>query len=267
MARSAQRDWFLAFILTLGVSPASLAAPLVEYGFDEGSGTNAANSGTLGASLDGTLTAGASYSTDTPSGAGTSLALDGVNDFVRATTAFSYGSAFTVEAWIKASAVNGQRVIWDDYGNPGVLLAIFDGRLQFGISTSANPGPGVSVYSPLLLCADEWIHVAGIYDGTGIRTYVNGVQTGNFVATSGTVIDNSILTSAIGADNITTTLLNFAGRIDDFRIHPTALDPSQLGGGLAHLGHVCLPEPSLAALVGAGMLALLASRTGRRRAA
>jgi hypothetical protein len=246
-------------VLGLSAAPAS-AAPLVEYTFDEGSGTNAANTGTLGAALDGTLTDGAGHSTDTPLGGGSSLALDGVNDFVRATTDFSYGEAFTVEAWIEASDVSGQRVIWDDYGNPGVLFAIFDGRLQFNISTPEHPGLGISVLSQLLLCAGEWIHVAGIYDGSAIRTYVNGVFTGDVAATTGAVIDNGVLASAIGADNLSTNALNFAGLIDDFRIHPTALDPSLLGGGFASLGHDCVPEPSLALLLGAGLIGLLGKR-------
>jgi hypothetical protein len=115
----------------LSAAPAG-AAPLVEYAFDEGSRTNAVNTGTLGAALDGTLTDGAGHSTDTPLGGGSSLALDGVNDF--------------------------------------------------------------------------------------------------------------------------------AGLIDDFRIHPTALDPSLLGGGFASLGHDCVPEPSLALLLGAGLIGLLGKR-------
>lgn len=241
------------------------AAPLVAYAFDEASGSSAANSGTLGAAVDGTLN-GATRSTDTPSGTGGALSFDGVDDFVRATTSFSYGDAFTIEAWIKLDQANGQRVIWDDYGNPGVLLAISNGSLQFGISTPQHPGLGISVFSPVLLCVDEWIHVAGIYDGTGIRTYVNGVHTGDFAATSGVVIDNAVLSSAIGSDNITTTALNFAGLIDDLRIHPSALDPSALGDGLAHLGHVCVPEASLPALLASAALAGVALRGRRERA-
>jgi hypothetical protein len=234
------------------------AIPLVEFGFDEGSGPTAFNSGTLGAALDGEID-GAAYSSDTPFGTGTALAFDGVNDFVRVTTSFSYGSQFTVEAWIKPSAVDGQRVIWDDYGNPGVLLAIFDGRLQFGISTPQHPGLGISLFSPIVLCIDEWLHVAGIYDGTGIRTFVNGEDTGDFAATSGEVIDNPILGSALGSDNLTTTALNFAGLIDDFRIHPEALAPGALGGGRANEGHDC-PEPAALGMSALGCLLVLARR-------
>jgi hypothetical protein len=137
-----------------------------------------------------------------------------------------------------------------------VLLAIFDGRLQFGISTPQHPGLGVALYSPLLLCTDEWMHVAGVYDGSAIRTYINGQQVGDSAATSGDVIDNPILDSALGADNLTTTALNFQGVIDDFRIHSTALAASELGDGRASEGHDC-PEPGTLASFGLGLLLLL----------
>lgn len=255
------RRWLLFAATSLCAADAANAIPLVDLAFDEGSGSGAANSGTLGSALDGVIH-GPTHSPDTPFGTGSALAFDGVDDFVRVTTNFSYGSQFTVEAWIKPSATDGQRVIWDDYGNPGVLLAIYDGRLQFGISTPQHPGLGIALYSPIVLCDEEWLHVAGIYDGTGIRTFVNGRDTGNFAATSGAVIDNTVLGSALGADNESTSALNFAGLIDDFRIHPTALLASELGGGHASEGHDC-PEPAALALGALGPLLLL----GRRRAA
>jgi hypothetical protein len=249
-------------VLTLcGLGARARALPLVEFDFDEDSGGSVLNSGTLGSASDGS-SFGATYTSDTPFGSGMALAFDGIDDFVRVRTQFAYGSQLTVEAWIKPSAVNGQRVIWDDYGNPGVLFAIYDGRLQFGISTPQHPGLGIALYSPIVLCTEGWMHVAGVYDGTGLRTYVNGEDTGDFAATAGNVIDNSDLNSALGADNQVTTALNFAGLIDDFRIHPVALAASELGGGLADQGHDC-PEPAEFSLLGLGLLGLHAARRAR----
>jgi len=219
------------------------AMPLVAYDFDEGSGTTATNAGTLGVALNGTIT-GPTYSGDTPSGADTSLLFDGSDDFVRLVTSFSYGSAFTVEAWIKPDAVDGQRIIFDDYGNPGVVFAIVDGTLQFNISTTTHPGPGIAVFGGTI-STGSWLHVAGIYDGAELRTYIDTVWTGDSAATSGNVIDNSNTSSALGSDNIATNALNFAGRMDDFRIWDRALDPSELAAPL--------PEP------GASVLLLLAA--------
>jgi hypothetical protein len=249
----------LLLVTLCGVGGTARALPLIEFDFDEGSGNAAVNSGTLGSATDGVIT-GPTHTSDTPFDTGTALAFDGIDDFVRVRTQFAYGGQLTVEAWIKPSAVNGQRVIWDDYGNPGVLLAIYDGRLQFGISTPQHPGQGIALYSPIVLCVDEWMHVAGVYDGTGLRTFVNGEDTGDFAATTGNVIDNHILNSALGSDNETTTALNFAGLIDDFRIHPVALAGSELGSGLADQGHDC-PEPAALSLLGLGLLGLLAARS------
>lgn len=237
----------LCSLLLLGAP--SGAIPLVAYAFDEGSGTTATNAGSLGAALNGTIN-GPTYSSDTPSGGGMSLDFDGSDDYVRLTTGFSYGSAFTVEAWIKADAVDGQRIIFDDYGNPGVVLAVLAGEIQFSVSTTADPGPGITVMGGTVPTG-TWVHVAGIYDGAELRTYFNTVWTGDSGATSGNVIDNTTTSSALGSDNISTTALNFDGRIDDFRIWDRALDPSELAASL--------PEP------GAGVLLMAAAFAIARR--
>ena len=247
----------------LGFADPVAAETVVSFGFDEANGTTALNGGTLGAAANGTLNSGATRVADTPSGSGTALWLDGIDDFVRVTTTFAYGSAFTVEAWIRPEQVDGQRVIWDDYGNPGVLLAVSSGSLQFGVSTTEDPGPGLAAFSPQLVCTDEWIHVAGVYDGAELRAYVNGAVAAS-TATSGAVIDNPNSASAIGSDNEVTNALNFAGGIDDLRVHTSALAPAALGGGLAGEGYDCVPEPSLGALSAAVLAALAACR---RRAA
>src|SRR5262249_12649608 len=117
--------WLALCVLTLcAVAGRSHALPLIKFDFDEGSGNSAVNSGTLGNASAGVIN-GPTYTSDTPFGTGTALSFDGVKDFVRVPTSFSYGGQFTIEAWVKPHAVDGQRVIWDDYGNPGVLLTIF----------------------------------------------------------------------------------------------------------------------------------------------
>jgi hypothetical protein len=215
----------------LSVTPA-FATPIIEYAFNEGSGNVALNTGSGGVAQDGAIQ-GASYSTDTPSGSGTSLSFDGVNDVVlTAASSFQYGSALTIEAWIKPSALTGFRVLWDDYGNPGVLLALSGDQLQFNVSTPTNPGPGASVISPTRLSINQWTHVRAVYDGSGLRLYINGTDTGVFTAASGAVIENGIFPAAIGADSATTTALNYAGLIDDFRVS-------------------LVPEPSIALLLAA----------------
>jgi hypothetical protein len=246
----------LAFLL-VGVAESASAQPrpLMEYRFEEGSGFSVANSGSVvggaGALREGlSIGNGPQFSQDTPQGIGSrySLQFDGINDLVRIPDAFNYtvdgqpGSAplsqVTVEAWVKPAVVGGrlQRSIWDDYGNPGVFFTLWDDLVQFSISTAANPGMGISNFSGKL-AAGVWQHIAAVYDGTQIKVYVDGQDSGVSVATSGAIQDNSSINPgaaflAIGGDSQSIPALSYAGLIDDVRVFGVALSRDQLAGGL-----------------------------------
>lgn len=219
----------LTAMTVIGIPAA--ADNLVEFLFDEGSGSTAANSGSLGPGTNGTLH-GPEWSYDTPSATGFSLAFDGVDDRVTVPDTFDYGTALTLEAWVKPSTVDGQRGVWDDYGSPGALLYIRDGQVQFSLSTTQDPGLGVTLYAGVVTVG-AWQHVAGVYDGAQMVVYVNGIQAANVAATSGAILDNGSLDASIGADQ--SALLAFEGQIDDVRVHDQALSASQLAGGVMYL--------------------------------
>ena len=232
----------------------STAKPVLEYRFEEGSGTSASNTGrwssTRGAN--GILLNGVKSSTDTPPGASSkySLYFDGVDDCVAIPDDFNYTddggktvsskplTQFTIEAWVKLATTDiPQAIIWDDYGHPGVLLAIVSGKPQFCISTAANPN-GVSAYGSKLV-AGEWHHIAGVYDGSSLRVFIDGKDsTLAPVQISGPILDNSEMNPTaspigIGADSQPQqhNVLNFAGFIDELNIYDVALQPGQLAKG------------------------------------
>ena len=238
--------------------PAATAA-ILEYRFEEGSGTTVCNSGSF-AGANGTLQdgivvgAGPIFSADTPPGveSSRSLEFDGINDFVRIPDQFDYTvdgtpsgtplNQLTVEAWIKPDTLFTQfpqKVIWDDFGNPGVALIILeDGRVEWIISTATDPGLGIRLAAgKVVFDPDQWQHVAGIYDGTQLRIFINGQDTCASVATSGGIQDNStvhppnLAPIGIGADNVSIGFLGFDGRIDELRVFPVALDRTELARG------------------------------------
>jgi hypothetical protein len=223
------KSYFLGGFLWLTTTMGATAATLIEYRFDE-AGTTAANTGTLGAGGAGTLNGVARVTENQPYAAGSCVEFNGASSYIRVNNTFSYGNQLTIEAWLKPTAVNGQRVIWDDYGNPGVLLAIASGLVQFNVSTPAHPGGGIGVFTGTL-ATNVWQHVAGVYDGQTMRVFVNGRPAPASAATSGSIIENGS-NPAIGSDNDTTTALNYAGRMDDFRIHTHALTANELAGGV-----------------------------------
>jgi hypothetical protein len=245
------------FIFLVACIAAPLLAqprPLVEYRFEEGSGKTVANtglfSGAIGVLQDGMPAEnGPAFSRDAPqrTGSAYSLRFDGRGDLVRIPDAFNYTvdgmpsstplSQLTIEAWIKPNTVGGgtRMAIWDDNSNPGVYLGLWDDQVAFTISTSSDPGVGVTNYSGKIV-AGVWQHVAAVYDGEQVKIYVDGQDTGVSVATSGAIQDNSYVNQArasinIGAESDTLSA-NFDGFIDELRVVPVVLTPDQLAGGL-----------------------------------
>lgn len=214
--------------LLLFVRPGAAQPPIIEYLFAPDGGSLAFNSGSLAGAGNGVLVGPILVSEHEPRASTGSAAFDGAGDYIRVTNNFSYGSALTVEAWVYPAQADGQRVVWDDYGNPGVLLTVLSSALQFNISTAMHPGLGIGVVAGGVP-VDQWTHIAGTYDGALARTYINGVEVGS-AATTGAIQENAVA-PALGSDNVSTNQLNFHGNIDDFRIFPRALAPSELAGG------------------------------------
>jgi len=209
----------------------------------------------------------ATFSSDVApdTGPGFSGFFSGAVSSIAVPDAFDYGSAMTIEAWVKPASLGGLRVLWDDYGSPGVLFALSGSTLQLSLSTAANPGPGISVVGGTLV-PNVWQHVAAVYDGAAMRLYVNGVAAGPSVATSGSIIDNSSFAAAIGADNSNTALFSYVGLIDDFRIFNAALTPVDLNGVVLSGTSTTVPpvpEPGTYVLLFAG-LAMVAMRVRRK---
>ena len=232
-------------------TPTGSPIPILEFLFEENSGLVASNTGSFanatGTLMDGnSVVAGPVWSADVPpNGGAASLSFDGVNDWIRIPDDFDYTvdgthdaprlSALSIEAWVKPVSVIGQLVVWDDYGSPGVLLAVWDGRVEFAISTDADPGLGAAV-EPGNLETGVWTHIAGVYDGATIRVYINGCLQAPVVATSGAIQDDSRYApgarpAAIGADNESIPALNFEGEIDSLRVFAEPLSVEQLDGG------------------------------------
>jgi hypothetical protein len=240
--------------------------PILEYRFEEGLGSTAFNTGTF-ANAAGTLQGAATFSTDVPPGVASnfSLQLNGApTTFVQVPDNFNYTTdgnptsprlgQLTIEAWVKPTTVARQRLVWDDYGNPGVILAVFDGLGQFSVSTDQHPGLGISNFSGEVV-ANTWQHLAGVYDGSRLRLFINGQDTGAVMETSGAIIDQSTVNPGApaligftpGDDH------SFDGLIDDLRIFPVALDRSQLAGGF----FANVPQPSTSLLLGMALVSLL----------
>jgi hypothetical protein len=111
-------------------------------------------------------------------------------------------------------------------------LSIFQGQANLFITTDAGY---VSPHSQALIPQGTWTHLAGVFDGTTARVYVNGVEvdraplTGTFRADTTPVILSGNGNDASGVPNEL-----FPGRIDELMLYARALSAeeiSQLAAG------------------------------------
>jgi len=101
------------------------------------------------------------------------------------------GDEITLSAWIRIEALNGEQKIlakWADAGSKfQYLLSITSAdKLQFAV----NAGGQSVVVATTTSVAGIWCHVAGTYDGSAIRVYLEGVEE-NSLAVTGNMASNT----------------------------------------------------------------------------
>jgi hypothetical protein len=124
----------------------------------------------------------------------------------------------TIDAWIKPSVLGGRVV--DKItagGTDGYLLDTFGGVIRFIIGNTWLNGSST-------LPTGTWSHIAGVYDGTQMTVYLNGVLDGS-LATSISIPTNS-LPLRIGAASDGGS--SFTGLIDEVEVFNRALTGSEI---------------------------------------
>ena len=158
---------------------------------------------------------------------GQAFSFDGTNDFVEvpSSAGLSITGPITVEAWIQRSATTPQSIV-EKYGtNQGGygLRVMSNGRLQFFTIGDNETSDAVTGGSTLFV--GTWYHVAGVWDGTALRVYVNG---GLNVISSSTLSpgagSSSLKIGARGHDAGTP----FAGLIDEVAVFNRALTAAEI---------------------------------------
>ncbi len=209
---------------TVNLNPPGLVAA---YGFDEGSGTNAADSsgsGNNGTVANATWTAAGKY--------GSALSFNGSNAWVTVpnSTSLNPTAAVTMEAWVNPPAQTGWRT---------VMFKEQTGNLTYGMygNTSASrpnaqvfvAGSDRNVNGTAQVAANVWTHLAATYDGANIRLYVNGTL-------AATVAQSGAITTSTGALHIGGNAVWsewFVGLIDEVRIYNRALSATEIQADMA----------------------------------
>lgn len=160
-----------------------------------------------------TATNGAALSTAQSKFGGSSVFLDGTNDYVSIpnNAEFNFASGtFTVELWVYFSSVSGQRALVTNYQNSTNGWAV---QLYLGKIFSSFSGDGIDIQGTTTISANTWYHIAVSGTPGSYKLFLNGTQEGA-TYTGGTTLTS---TSALTIGRIVSSAY-FNGYIDDLRI-------------------------------------------------
>ena len=166
-----------------------------------------------------------------------SLSLNGTNQYVTApsSTSLNITGAITVEGWIKLNANNAYQTIvsreaFQQAGTGGgYRLAVTDtGKLRLDLFQSHNTY--TTVIGTTTITTGVWHHVAGVFDGSQMRVYLDGVQNGTFATTSGPASGTGGF--YIGRFSYSFNPYYFGGLIDEVRVSAAAIYTSNFTAGL-----------------------------------
>ena len=166
-----------------------------------------------------------------PSGAGFenlySLDFDGVNDYVNiANITESQGiDSLSVSAWVKPAAELTNMIIAKHAGGTSGswYLAIPSAdTFRFVILNASSTRVEHDVSYTITL--GQWYHLVGVYNGTDIKLYINGVETG--VASSQTGLIKTVTTS-VRIGTYQNNAWFFQGNIDEVALFDTDLSGAE----------------------------------------
>jgi hypothetical protein len=189
---------------------------------DEGSGTTARDSSGLGnhGTVQGTVAWG-------PGRSGSGLVLDGVSGQVEVLDAASLdlSGPMTVAAWVRPDTLATQYVVKKaTQSRNGYELSLSSsGRGFFRVNDVAS-GDKYRVNATSVHQLGTWVHLAGTYDGTTMRFYVDGVLQGSVVGPSAITTNSSPL--GIGAEP--GGYRRFKGGLDEVRLYDRALSAQEI---------------------------------------
>jgi hypothetical protein len=170
---------------------------------------------------------------------GNALLFDGTNDYVKVedSNSLDITGHITLEAWIKpmAEQLPSETMILSKWGlqdnqrSYTIYIRGYSSRgevqtLRFLLSPNGFCCGGVRSDVDMNQYNGSWVHVAGTYDGTTQRSYIEGVEQGTMTVSKPVFAGTAPLYIGI----FTQGDRPFNGYIDEVRVWGSALDASQL---------------------------------------
>lgn len=174
---------------------------------------------------------------------------DGVNDHLAmgSPTALSFTNQITVMAWVRWNISPGAGNSWaniitnnsnaaPDVGQFWLQHSTGNSFYEFAVQTSGGRSWIIGNIAPV---QGQWQHVAGVYNGSTLQIYVNGVLAGSTSKTGNLVARTNAMQLNIARWAWTSgNFRSFNGSIDEARIYNVALAPAEVAAAM-NLRHGC----------------------------
>ena len=160
----------------------------------------------------------------------TYLNFDGANDNVNLgaslNTVLDPINTFTVEAWVRPETNTGKGIIIGNYGNVigtmQFLLRRDGGNFTFWVS-AGNGFKNVTSVGGVIL--NTWTHIAGVWDGSTTKIYINGVLSNTTAGVTGANFITNSNPIKIGNNDLGEV---FNGDIEDVRLWTRAIPLTEI---------------------------------------
>jgi len=126
---------------------------------------------------------------------------------------------FTLATWVKLNSLPAGNMRFITLRNEKAVLRYDDQALDFYVTI--NSSLHHILVNNALSTSGVWVHVAGTYDGSTMRLYLNGTEQPGAVSVSGTVATG-------GGIHLSSSGETLNGRLDDVRVYSRALSATEI---------------------------------------
>ncbi len=224
VARDGANNTATSAAVSVTVSNSTQPAGLVAaFGFDEGSGTTAADQS--GNNNTGTLSNATWNATGKYGGA---LSFNGTNSVVNVadSATLDLTTGMTLEAWVRPAATGSvwRTVVLKENTNNYAYALYGSTGSSVPSGNAVTAGNDHDIRSTTSLALNTWTHLAVTYNGSQLVLYANGAQVASTAATGSMATTTGAL--RIGGNNIWGEY--FSGLIDEVRIYNRALTAAEI---------------------------------------
>jgi Concanavalin A-like lectin/glucanases superfamily len=203
--------------------------------FDEGSGTNAADSGP--GNHPGTLIDGPTWEASAKVNSGAKFWGNDPPNFTQRIDLFSghitSANDWSVSAWVRLDGTNLANAVFtsgDGTGAnlSGILFGLTNGRVPRTICYVGTDSLG-DCQSVAALTVGTFYHMVGVKNGTSVKNYINAVEDGSITVSSATMdYSGTAPLTLIGQRNDLATITTINGIIDELQFYEGALSLDQI---------------------------------------